>query len=168
MRSWSVARRLANKISERSTEPAVWLEIPMWNKMDFLLSRATPTDPSPNPSYRVGLNLARAQPPSGFLMSRSKNCQAEDSSLLGAYRAALLGSPHPGPPPRPRFVLRRFQGQCARPGHGRARTPQLPLSRQRTRCCQCCRLRLAQRRLKSLCVFCIMLLVKSPLGGTKN
>jgi hypothetical protein len=38
---------------------------------------------------------------------------------------------------------RRFQGQYARPGHGRARTPQFLLSRQRTRCCQCCRLWLA-------------------------
>ena len=54
--------------------------------------------------------------------------------------------------PRPYFPPRRFQGQYARPGHGRARTPQFLLFRQRTRCCQCCRLRLAQRRLKSLCV----------------
>ena len=83
------------------------------------------------------------------------------------HRAAWLGSPHPGPPPRPCFVPRRFQGQYARPGHGRARTPQFLLSRQRTRCCQCCRLRLAQRRLKSLCVFCITvcyLLNPPPLG----
>ena len=50
--------------------------------------------------------------------------QAEDFSLLEAHRAAGLGSPHTGPPPRPRFVPRRFQGQFARPGHGRARTPQ--------------------------------------------
>ena len=95
--------------------------------------------------------------------------KARDSFLLGAHRcrnrAAGLGSPHPGPPPRPPFGPQRFQGQYARPGHGRARTPQFLLSRQRIRCCQCCRLRLAQRRLKSLCVFCIMLLLNSPLGG---
>ena len=64
------------------------------------------------------------------------------------------------------FVPRRFQGQYARPGHGRARTPQFLLPRQRTRCCQCCRLRLAQRRLKSLCVFYLFgYLLNSPLGG---
>jgi hypothetical protein len=30
--------------------------------------------------------------------------KAEDSSLLGAHQAEGLGSPHPGPPPRPCFV----------------------------------------------------------------
>jgi hypothetical protein len=41
----------------------------------------------------------------------------------------------------------RFQGQYAQPE--RARTPQFLLFRQRTRCCQCCRLRLAQRQLRA-------------------
>ena len=45
----------------------------------------------------------------------------------------------------------------------------LILSRQPARCCQCCRRRLAQRRLKSLCVFCIMLFVKfPPWGGARK
>jgi hypothetical protein len=42
MKSWSVARWLANKISVRSTEPADWLENAGCGiKQNFLLSRAT-------------------------------------------------------------------------------------------------------------------------------
>ena len=41
-------------------------------------------------------------------------------------------------------------------------------SRQKSISCQCFRLRLAQRRLKSLCVFCIMLFVKSPPWGARK
>jgi hypothetical protein len=39
------------------------------------------------------------------------------------------------------------------------------LSRQRARCCQCCRLRLAQRRLKFLCVYVLCYLLNPPLGA---
>jgi hypothetical protein len=74
------------------------------------------------------------------------------------------------PLPRPCGAFReRHQGRSARPGRGRARTHQLLQSIQWARCCQRCRLRLAQRRLEPfVCVFVFELFDKFPPWGARK
>jgi hypothetical protein len=48
--------------------------------------------------------------------------QAENASLWGAHRAAGLGSPHPGPPPRPRLPPGDFKGSALNRARSRANT----------------------------------------------